>query len=141
LLGQTLKHMETTKTSGEIPKAFTMGKTRSYLRAGSLEYLENECSKVWDRWACKIQKIAHGWLAKRMILRQKYKKFASAVCPIQRLVRIAFAKQKTKILRADFKDRKEREAAIDAEARAEQEKIDAVLREAQEQKNKEEREE
>ena len=51
LLEFMLAHLETKKKDGTPSKAYAMGKTRSYFRAGALEYLELELAKIWDTWA------------------------------------------------------------------------------------------
>lgn len=80
-----------------------MGRTKVYFKSGCLESLEAARALIWDKWAVKIQKIVRTFLVKRMIMRQKYEKFASAVLPIQCLLRSAIAKRRVAIQKKDKK--------------------------------------
>lgn len=103
LLKKMLKHMETTTKSGKTQKGFAMGKNRAYFRSGCLEYLESERSKIWDRWAVKIQKPARGFIVRRRIIREKYAKFEEAVIPVQALFRLVIAKKRSATAKKDKK--------------------------------------
>jgi myosin-5 len=98
-----LKHLETKKKDGSIQSGFAMGKTRCYFRSGCLEFLESERSKIWDKWAVKLQKPARGFIVRRRILREKYAKFAEAVIPVQSLFRLVLAKKKASTAKKDKK--------------------------------------
>ena len=121
LLEFMLAHLETKKKDGTPSKAYAMGKTRSYFRAGALEYLELELAKIWDTWAVKLQQVIRSHLARRMILRQKYEKFASAVVPIQCAFRLALAVKRAAQAKKDKKrmkrlGKKSKKAAIRIQA-------------------------
>lgn len=118
---QLLKDFETTKKDGSIGKGFAMGKTKVYFKAGCLERLEGSLALIWDKWAIKCQKIARMFLAKRMIVRKKYEKFATAVPPLQCLFRMAIAKKRTATQKKDKKrlkrlGKKSKKAAIRIQA-------------------------
>jgi len=98
-----LKHMETTTKAGKVQSGFAMGKTRAYFRSGCLEYLESERSKIWDKWAVKIQRPARGFIVRRRIMREKYAKFAEAVIPVQSLFRLVLAKKRAATAKKDKK--------------------------------------
>lgn len=98
-----LKHLETKEKSGKITPGFAMGKNRAYFRSGCLEFLESERSKIWDKWAVKIQKPARGFIVRRRIMREKYAKFAEAVIPVQSLFRLVLAKKRAATAKKDKK--------------------------------------
>jgi len=118
---QLLKDFETTKKDGTIAKGYAMGKTKVYFKGGCLEKLEGSLALIWDKWAIKCQKVARMFLVKRMILRKKYEKFASACVPIQLLFRAAIAKKRTATQKKDKKrlkrlGKKSKKAAIRIQA-------------------------
>ena len=49
---------------GRIIKAFVVGKTKTYFRAGALEWLESGRMKGLDTQAITLQRFARGWLAR-----------------------------------------------------------------------------
>ena len=51
--------------NGKLGKAFVVGKTRTYFRAGALEFLESQRITGLDAQACAIQKAARGWLVRK----------------------------------------------------------------------------
>ena len=117
MLKKMLKHLETTNKAGKTQSGFAMGKSRAYFRSGCLEYLESERSKIWDRWAVKIQKPARGFIVRRRVMREKYAKFAEAVIPVQSLFRLILAKKKAATAKKDKKrmkrmGKKSKKAAI-----------------------------
>jgi myosin V len=64
LLTWALKEKETADSHGRTVKAFAVGKTKTYFRAGALEWLESYRSQGLDVHAVTIQKAARGWLAR-----------------------------------------------------------------------------
>jgi len=116
-----LKHLETTTKSGKTQAGYAMGKNRAYFRSGCLEYLESERSKIWDKWAVKLQRPARGFIVRRRIMREKYAKFAEAVIPVQSLFRLILAKKKAATAKKDKKrmkrmGKKSKKAAIRIQA-------------------------
>lgn len=113
---------------GRVIKAYVVGKTRSYFRAGALEYLEsNRMENGLDAPAMKIQKLARGFL-----VRKNWDKV-------------------TQQAKEDERRRLEEEARKRAEAKAHEAREDALIRkkaqekarlarEAKEAKEREERE-
>eukprot|EP00980_Cylindrotheca_fusiformis_P004144 scaffold909_cov135-Cylindrotheca_fusiformis.AAC.1 len=121
LCEKLLKKFETQRKDGSTMKGFAMGRTRTYFKAGCLEALEAMRALIWDKWAVKIQKIVRTFLVKRMIMRQKYEKFASAVLPIQCLFRAALGKRRVATQKKDKKKlkrlgKKSKKAAIRIQA-------------------------
>lgn len=105
LLSVVLKHFEKKRKDGKISKAYAVGKTRVYFKAGCLEYLESQRGKVWHKWAVRIQAPARGFITRRRILRkkkaeeerlmqEKYAKVAAAAIPIQCLMRCILARKR-----------------------------------------------
>jgi myosin-5 len=135
LLENTLKHMETTKKDGSIKKGFAVGKTRAYFGAGSLEFLEQERSKIWDKWAAKIQRIARGYVTRTVLIRERYERFYAASVKIQTWVRMVMAKTKYIVNKVELARLK-----AEAMAKAAIEKAEREVREAKELAEKLERE-
>ncbi len=94
LLGKMLVKFEYNKKDGSTAKAFAIGKTKVYFKGGCLEYLESKLSKIWDKWAVKIQAPARGFVTRRRVMRQKYAQFEAAVLPIQCMFRLALFKKR-----------------------------------------------
>jgi myosin-5 len=94
LLSKMLVKFEYKKKDGSSGKAFAIGRTKVYFKGGCLEYLESKLSKIWDRWAVKIQAPARGFIARRRVMRQKYAHFEAAVLPIQCMFRFALFKKR-----------------------------------------------
>jgi myosin V len=53
-----------TMVDGRVVKAFCVGRTRTYFRAGVLEWLESNRMRGLDAQAITIQKYARGWLVR-----------------------------------------------------------------------------
>jgi len=88
LLDPALKLME----KGE-EKAYIMGETRVYFRAGALEFLEQERTRHWDKWVVELQRFIRGWLVWR---HNDNRKFISKECyalTIQCWIRCIHAKE------------------------------------------------
>lgn len=105
LLGKTLKRFEKKKKDGSISKAYAVGKTKIYFKAGCLEFLESQRGKIWHKWAVKIQAPARGFITRLRIARakkaeeerlmqEKYAKVAKAAVPIQCLIRCFLARKR-----------------------------------------------
>jgi len=60
LLDPALEFMEK-----DEEKAYIMGKTRVYFRAGALEFLEQERTRHWEKWVVELQRFIRGWLVWR----------------------------------------------------------------------------
>jgi myosin heavy subunit len=90
VLSSALAHMEF-QTNGRTAKAFAIGKTRTYFRAGALEFLESERFKGMEPAATKLQAGARGFLVRRQIIKQSTAR-DNAAFKIQVLVRRKFAK-------------------------------------------------
>jgi myosin V len=64
LLECALKSEETRDGKGKAMKAFAVGKTKTFFRAGALEYLERGRMNGLDTTAITIQRMIRGWLAR-----------------------------------------------------------------------------
>jgi len=64
LLTMVLKSMETEK-EGKVIRAFVIGKTRAYFRAGALEHLEAQRLSGLSMLAIEIQRVGRGYVEKR----------------------------------------------------------------------------
>jgi myosin V len=111
--------------NGRTVKAYVVGKTKSYFRAGALEFLEaNRMENGLDAPAMQIQKMARGFL-----VRKNWDKLANAQKEADRK-------------KAEEEARRAREAKAREEALFKKKAQDKArqLREAKEQKEREERE-
>jgi myosin heavy subunit len=82
LLSHALQKLEFEK-NGNISRAFVIGKSRAYFRAGSLEYMEAERLKYLSVWAKVIQRVARGFTQK-----SKYKKIKKGAIYLEAQVRM-----------------------------------------------------
>lgn len=65
LLESALKSEETRDGKGKVVRAFVVGKTKTFFRAGALEYLERGRMNGLDTTAVRIQRMIRGWLARQ----------------------------------------------------------------------------
>ena len=94
LLTAALKESEVENEDGTVTRAFVMGRTRTYFRAGALESLESQRLKYLGIWATLIQKTARSFVAAK-----KYKRFRWLTIALQALVRKRFARESYKQFR------------------------------------------
>lgn len=94
LLEHSLKSLETER-NGKAIRAFVIGKSRAYFRAGSLEYMEAERLKCLGVWAVEIQKIARGWVGKT-----KFSKMRRGMILLEAQTRMKIAQRNYRHLRA-----------------------------------------
>lgn len=124
ILQCALKEKEV-QEKGRTVRAFVVGKTKSYFRAGALEFLEgNRIENGLDEPATKLQKVARGYL-----LRKNLHKLLSAGKDAERKKR----EEEERLAR-------EAKAREDALIRKKAQEKARALREAQEKKEREERE-
>jgi len=64
LLEGVLKSKEARGADGKVVKAFAVGKTKTFFRAGALETLEAGRMDGYDRQATIIQRAARGWISR-----------------------------------------------------------------------------
>ena len=64
LLNAALVSKATPAENGATVKVFAVGKTKTYFRAGALEFLESKRMTGLDTQAISIQRAARGWLAR-----------------------------------------------------------------------------
>jgi myosin V len=97
LLTLALKDMQTTKPDGSAGtlRAFVMGRTRAYFRAGALEFLEGERIKLLGSYATRFQTLVRSW-----VQRCKYLRFHKATIRLQSGLRRHLAKTSYKKLRS-----------------------------------------
>lgn len=77
LLTIALKEMEVEK-EGKTIRAFVMGRTRAYFRAGALEFLEGERIRHLGTYAARMQAQVRGF-----VQRSKYHRFHHAIVRLQ----------------------------------------------------------
>ena len=78
LLSNLLRTLEFTNKDGSVTRAFVSGRTRTYFRTGSLEYLENERLNAFSHHAVELQRIYRGHEA-----RSKFKTLKLATIKVQ----------------------------------------------------------
>ena len=111
---------------GRTIKAYVVGKTKSYFRAGALEFLEaNRMENGLDAPAMKIQKVIRGYL-----IRKNFNKFAQQAQEEER--------RKQEEANRKIRDQKDREEAL---IRKQAQEKAAKARTAKEAKEREDREE
>ena len=91
LLARLLDHMST-KVDDQITKSYAVGKTRTYFRAGALEFLEAERIKGFDPAAVTIQRVARGFIVRKRQSNAYILQRCSAI-KIQSIVRMVNEKQ------------------------------------------------
>ena len=92
LLSVVLKPLE----SDDGQPAFVVGKTRVYFRAGTLEFLEAERVKGWDKWALDVQRATRGWLVRKKTSNLRMSRKAPKAVKIQNMMRIYLARKDLK---------------------------------------------
>ena len=90
LLAHLLDHMST-DIDGQTTKSYAVGKTRTYFRAGALEFLEAERIKGFDPAAVTLQRVARGFIVRKR-QSNKYIQQRNAAVKIQSLFRMAHNK-------------------------------------------------
>ena len=67
ILTCALKPKEFVDKNGNVKKAFVVGKTKTFFRAGAMEYLESNRSTGLDSQATTIQKYARGYVTRKQL--------------------------------------------------------------------------
>ena len=65
ILRCALQPKETVDDNGKVVLAFVVGRTKSYFRAGALEYLEANRKSGLDSQAATVQRFVRGWLVRK----------------------------------------------------------------------------
>lgn len=119
LLSHALKSLEETGPDGKNRRAFVLGRTRAYFRAGALEYLEAARLKGMEAPATKIQAVFRGYLARTEAERRKvkaqmalYEACTNHATTIQSAWRCATARALLQQLREEERERAERQVAL-----------------------------
>nr|ACS35543.1 myosin G [Phaeodactylum tricornutum] len=94
LLGSALKDLQNQINDETLVKAFVIGNTRAYFRAGALEHLEAERVKKLGVWVVEIQKIA-----RKYMVRARYGKMRFCTIALQSFARKRHARRTFTILR------------------------------------------
>ena len=94
LLASTLEEHQVENADGSVIKAFVMGMTRTYFRAGALESLESQRLKRLGVWAVHLQKTARSFVATR-----KYRRVLRLAITVASLARRRFARKAYKQVR------------------------------------------
>jgi myosin V len=87
MLAKALFKLEKSK-DGTAIQAFVIGKTRTYFRAGALEYLESERLKGLGNWAVELQRCVRKFMA-----RSRYLKLRTLAIRQQALIRMCIARK------------------------------------------------
>ena len=95
LLSMALKELEYDRGDGVTVRAFVIGKSRAYFRAGALEYLEGERLKFLGKWATDIQRIGRGYVRRSQYIRARV-----MAVTMQSHLRKRIARRQYKIIRA-----------------------------------------
>ncbi|GKY94545.1 hypothetical protein MPSEU_000420200 [Mayamaea pseudoterrestris] len=90
LLTKALKEIEIAREDGKVLKAFVIGRTRVYFRAGALEYLEAERVRALGIWAVEIQKISREFLCRRRYRKLRWLSIRVAAFERMRVKRVTF---------------------------------------------------
>jgi len=126
LLCALREHTYTNK-EGELKQAFVVGKTKSFFRAGALEFLESNRATGLDGQACTIQKYARGFLT-RKLLRDMVKGRAEA----EKAAREAKLKAEREALEKAAREKAERDAKRKEERKQYEDKIKELKRKMEE---------
>ena len=90
LLTSALKTLERSKDDGAtLIQAFVLGKTRTYFRAGALEYLEHERIRCLSKWAVVIQRIVRTY-----VIQSQYVRIRQSIITLQSGIRMAIVRHK-----------------------------------------------
>jgi myosin-5 len=95
LLTSSLKSLETYPSENVVMKAFVIGRSRAYFRAGSLEFLEAQRLNKLGVWAIEIQRFGRGFTE-----RSKYRKIKTGTIDLQAITRKLIAQGKYLRLKA-----------------------------------------
>jgi len=80
----------------EGKKAYVLGKTKVYFRAGALEFLENERAKHLGKWAIFLQKLTRSYFVRKQLGGLRMKSKAPNALKIQSWFRCLVAKKECK---------------------------------------------
>ena len=117
ILTCALKDHEFVDKEGNRKKAFVVGKTKSFFRAGALEFLESNRSTGLDSQACTIQKYMRGYLVRKQMRdlvkgraeAERASREAKVKAERERVERLAREKlereEKRKVERKEYEDR------------------------------------
>jgi myosin heavy subunit len=127
------------REDGKVIKAYVVGKTKAYFRAGALEYLEaHRIESGLDAPAAKIQAAARGW-----IVRKNWDKMSSAAKEEERKKKEEEERKALEARRAKdaaSRQKAEAEARRIREEKAARERAERELREKQERAEQKRRE-
>lgn len=130
ILAFALKSKEELDDRGRVHQAFVVGKTKSYFRAGALEFLEaNRLESGLDEPTTKIQAVARGYIGRNGLgKRREAAEAAKRQKELEERLRSEAAARKA----AEEKRRKEEAECEAAEAKAAKERAEAKERARQE---------
>ena len=132
-----LKSHETTE-NGKTIKAFVVGKTRTYFRAGALEYLESQRITGLDAQAIAIQKAARGYLVRKFMGNttkvKKDEEEAALRAQQEREEQLKREREEADAVhKKEMEDYKKELAALERELQREDERAASALQDAEEQ--------
>lgn len=144
LLNWLLKDMDAVNEDGVKVKAFVVGKTKTFFRAGALEWLESHRVRSVDLQAILIQKVARSWLVrnkgKRLNHKRRLQELARQREEEERLAHEARLRQEEQERRAVYQKKMQEMAArieqlekqAEHEARVQKKKLEAARERAEE---------
>ena len=102
-------------------KAYVIGKSKIYFRAGALEFLENERARHLSKWALPIQKLTRAYFIRKQLGGLRMKSKAPNAIKLQQWFRCLVARKECKRLQkkkkmASKKKKKQMKAAIRLQA-------------------------
>jgi myosin-5 len=127
ILTGALREQEFTDKDGKRKKAFVVGKTKSFFRAGALEYLESNRSTGLDSQATTIQKYIRGFVVRRQ-LRDMIRGKSDAIKAAKEAKIKAERDRKEKLAR----EKMERDSARKSELQQYEDKIKVIKRKIEE---------
>ena len=127
ILDCALKSHEYVDKEGNTKKAFVVGKTKSFFRAGALEFLESNRATGLDSQAVTIQKYARGYVTRKQ-LRNLVKGRAEA----ERLAREKREKEERERVERLAREKMERDQKRKEERKEYEDKIKALKRQIEE---------
>jgi myosin-5 len=97
LLTSALRSLEVEKDGG-MQKAFVIGKTRAYFRAGALEHLEAERLKGLGVWAVEMQRIVRGFVKRSQYVRLQAAEVKAAAKMREFVARRKYLRQRSAVI-------------------------------------------
>jgi myosin heavy subunit len=112
LMQSALESLEVRDENGNLKKAYAVGKTKTYFRAGALELLEAGRCSGFDDQATIIQRAARAWLSRNCGQSRKSREAKEMEEKMRRAARLAEAERLAKIAAENEARRNSRRQAL-----------------------------